>query len=85
MEDNHIQFATFGGGCFWCVEACFKRIKGVLETKVGYCGGEKQNPTYYEVKSGETGHAEVVQVKFDSSVTSYFTLLKAFFLAHDPT
>jgi peptide methionine sulfoxide reductase MsrA len=65
QEQQQVQntaVATFAGGCFWCVEACFKKVKGVLTCTSGYCGGAKENPTYYEVKSGSTGHAEVTQI-----------------------
>ena len=85
MENQQVKLATFGAGCFWCVEACFKRVKGVSKVTSGYCGGHKENPAYEEVKSGVTGHAEVVQIEYDPTVTTYLTLLKAFFKAHDPT
>jgi peptide-methionine (S)-S-oxide reductase len=77
--------ATFGGGCFWCIEAVFERIDGVVEVVSGYAGGTKPDPTYEEVCTGATGHAEVVQVRFDPQRTSYADLLAAFFKAHDPT
>lgn len=80
-----IETATFGAGCFWGVEANFMAIQGVTETSVGYMGGPKKSPTYKEVCTDTTGHAEVVQVKFDPEVVSYTSLLDAFFLLHDPT
>jgi peptide-methionine (S)-S-oxide reductase len=77
--------ATLGGGCFWCLEAVFERIDGVVEVVSGYAGGTKANPTYEEVCTGTTGHAEVVQVRFDPTRISYAGLLEVFFKAHDPT
>lgn len=77
--------ATFGAGCFWCVEAVFLELKGVLSVESGYSGGRIANPTYKEVCSGLTGHAEVVRIVFDSSTISYQELLEVFFTAHDPT
>ena len=77
--------ATFGAGCFWGVEAAFRKIKGVVSTKVGYSGGSSKNPTYKGVCSGRTGHAEVVQVEYDPSKTSYEELLDVFWSVHDPT
>lgn len=79
------ETATFGGGCFWCVEAVFESLKGVESVVSGYAGGRKENPTYKEVCSGSTGHAEVVQVVFDPLVISYADVLEVFFAAHDPT
>ena len=79
------EIATLGGGCFWCTEAVFTELKGVEKLESGYSGGTLQNPTYQEVCSGRTGHAEVVQVTFDPNVISYEELLKIFFTAHDPT
>ena len=80
-----MQIAYFAGGCFWCVEAVFQRIDGVLEVKSGYCNGSTINPTYPQICTGETGHAEVVEVKFDESMISFNDLLKVFFTTHDPT
>ena len=84
-QSNNIEIATLGGGCFWCVEAVFDELKGVQETISGYSGGDKANPTYEEVCTGTTGHAEVVQVKFDSEIVSYREILDVFFSTHDPT
>lgn len=77
--------ATFGAGCFWGVESAFRRVNGVISTTVGYAGGSFPNPTYEHVCSGKTGHAEVVQVEFDSAVVSYDELLAVFWDVHDPT
>ena len=77
--------ATFGAGCFWCVEAIFQQIEGVVLVKSGYEGGTSANPTYEEVCTGTTGHAEVCQIIFDSQKVSYKTLLQAFWESHDPT
>ena len=77
--------ATFGAGCFWGVEAAFRKIKGVVSTTVGYSGGSSKNPAYKDVCSGRTGHAEVVQVEYDPSKTSYEELLNVFWSVHDPT
>jgi peptide-methionine (S)-S-oxide reductase len=79
------ELATLGGGCFWCLEAVFQNLKGVLKVESGYAGGSPPNPTYEQVCSGRTGHAEVVQVTFDPSAISYQELLEVFFATHDPT
>jgi peptide-methionine (S)-S-oxide reductase len=79
------EIATFGAGCFWGVEVAFSRIPGVLETAVGYSNGHTENPTYKDVCTDETGHAEVVQVTFDPSKVTFTNLLDAFFGLHDPT
>ncbi|QYO65404.1 peptide-methionine (S)-S-oxide reductase MsrA [Leptolyngbya sp. 7M] len=80
-----IETATLAAGCFWCVEAVFDDLEGVLDVVSGYSGGYKENPTYQEVCSETTGHAEVVQIKFDPEVLSYADLLRVFFSVHDPT
>jgi peptide-methionine (S)-S-oxide reductase len=77
--------ATFGTGCFWCTEAIFEQMNGVLKVTSGYMGGSKENPTYEEVCTGETGHAECVQVVYEPSKVSYDDLLQVFFQVHDPT
>ena len=85
MTNGSIETATIGGGCFWCTEAVYLALKGVEEVVSGYSGGEAENPTYQEVCTGATGHAEVVQVKFDSDVISFKEVLQIFFATHDPT
>lgn len=77
--------ATFGAGCFWCTEAVFQRLKGVLSVKSGYSGGQTDNPTYREVCNGDTGHAEVTQLEYDPSIITYEELLEVFWKTHDPT
>ena len=79
------ETATFGGGCFWCTEAIFKSLKGVETVESGYSGGKIKNPTYKEVCSGETGHAEVIQITFEPTVISFRELLEVFWETHDPT
>jgi peptide-methionine (S)-S-oxide reductase len=80
-----MELATFGSGCFWCTEAVFQRLKGVEKVVSGYAGGHVVNPTYRQVCSGDTGHAEVIQVQYDPSQTSYEQLLEIFWKTHDPT
>lgn len=80
-----IERAVFGGGCFWCVEAIFSRLRGVESVVSGYAGGLTVDPTYAEVSSGETGHAEVAEIRFDPTVIPYEILLEVFFAMHDPT
>ncbi len=79
------ELATFGGGCFWCMEAVLQRIEGVISVTSGYAGGSTPNPTYEEVCTGDTGHAEVVQVACDPTLITYEELLDVFWQAHDPT
>jgi len=79
------EVATFGEGCFWCSEAIFQSLEGVIKVESGYSGGNIKNPTYREVCSGLTGHAEVVQITYDPEVISYKTLLEVFWQTHDPT
>lgn len=83
--ETNLQTATFGGGCFWCGEAVFQRIPGVKSVVSGFAGGSKENPTYEQVCQGNTGHAEVIQIKFDPAQISYEKLLEVFFEEHDPT
>lgn len=85
MEDTRLQKATFAAGCFWGVEETFRNIKGVVSTLVGYTGGHTENPSYREVCTDTTGHAEAVEVTFDPGVVSFEELLKAFWDSHDPT
>ena len=80
-----MQTAYFAGGCFWCVEAIFQRINGVKELTNGYCNGSTQNPTYEEVCSGQSGHAEVLKIEFDEKQISFTNLLEVFVETHDPT
>ena len=80
-----MQTAYFAGGCFWCVEAIFQRVDGVKELTSGYCNGSTQNPTYEEVCSGQSGHAEVLKIEFDEQQISFTDLLEVFVETHDPT
>jgi len=80
-----VEIATLGGGCFWCTEAVFTELKGVEKVESGYSGGVVPDPTYEQVCTGKTGHAEVIQVTFDPEVISYEEILRVFFAAHDPT
>lgn len=84
-DDFNKETVVFGGGCFWCTEAIFKMLKGIISVEPGYAGGEKVNPTYEEVISGETGHAEVVKIIYNSKIISFDDLLTVFFATHDPT
>jgi peptide-methionine (S)-S-oxide reductase len=84
-SDNNKEIATLAGGCFWCLEAVFDDLRGVEQVESGYSGGNRPNPSYYQVCTGTTGHAEVVQVTFDPQVTSFRELLEVFFTIHDPT
>lgn len=83
--ENQNKIAVFGGGCFWCTEAVFRQLKGVVSVMPGYAGGTKANPTYEEVSTEKTGHAEVSRVEFDPAQISYPDLLTVFFAVHDPT
>ena len=85
MNDRPLELATLGGGCFWCLEAVFEETEGVRSVKSGYAGGHVPDPTYEAVCSGTTGHAEVVQVRFDPAVIPYREILEIFFAIHDPT
>jgi methionine-S-sulfoxide reductase len=84
-EPSRTEVATLAGGCFWCLEAVYENMKGVSKVESGYMGGKDPNPSYRDVCSGGTGHAEVVQVTFDPAVTSFADLLDVFFVIHDPT
>jgi peptide-methionine (S)-S-oxide reductase len=84
-ESKGTELATFGGGCFWCIEAVFESYHGISSVVSGYAGGTKENPSYKEVCSGKTGHAEVVQIEYDPELISYEKLLEIFWNAHDPT
>ena len=79
------EIATLGGGCFWCVEAVFQRIEGVLSVKPGYAGGDIKNPTYKQICTGNTGHAEVAKIEFDPEKITYSQILNVFWQSHDPT
>jgi peptide-methionine (S)-S-oxide reductase len=85
MNQGHTETAVFGGGCFWCLDAQFRLVPGVEKVTSGYAGGKTPNPTYEQVCSDQTGHAEVIQVEFDPTKVSYEDLLRKFFKAHDPT
>ena len=85
MKANNVEKAAFGAGCFWGVEAAFRQIKGVVSTQVGYMGGKMKNPTYEDVCTDETGHAEVVEITYDPKRVSYEKLLEVFWQNHDPT
>ena len=88
-NDKHnkeiLEQATFGAGCFWCVEAIFECLEGVVDVRSGYTGGKIENPTYDDVCSGETGHVEVVQVDFNPQIIGFKRLLDIFWKSHDPT
>ncbi|MSQ46409.1 MAG: peptide-methionine (S)-S-oxide reductase [Ignavibacteria bacterium] len=85
MNENRTELATFGAGCFWGVEEEFRKLQGVISTKVGYLGGNKDNPSYEEICSNETGHAEVVEVTFNCEKINYEQLLNLFWNIHNPT
>tara|TARA_B110000438_G_C15624514_1_gene568075 strand:- start:30 stop:599 length:570 start_codon:yes stop_codon:yes gene_type:complete len=84
-KDELIEQATFGAGCFWCVEAVFEQLDGVLDVRVGYTAGETENPNYEQICTGKTGHAEVIQIDFNPNVISFENLLNVFWKSHDPT
>ena len=84
-DDRTLEVATLGGGCFWCLDAVFRDLRGVTRVESGYMGGQVRRPTYEQVCSGSTGHAEVVRVEFDPAELSYRDLLRIFFTIHDPT
>ena len=85
INQSNLEKATLGAGCFWCIEAAFDQLDGVAKVQSGYAGGHQKNPSYKEVCTGETGHAEVIQVSYDPTIISYETLLEAFWTIHDPT
>jgi peptide-methionine (S)-S-oxide reductase len=85
IATNEVEEATLGAGCFWCVEAIFQRVKGVLAVESGYSGGSVINPTYEQVSTGRTGHAEVIRITFDPTIVSYEAILEVFWHTHDPT
>jgi|SRR3989344_4123986 len=85
MVESNNQIAVFGGGCFWCTEAVFKKLKGVVSVVSGYAGGSAQNPSYSQVSRGITGHAEVIKIEFNPKVVNFRDLLEVFFAMHDPT
>ena len=85
QEGSSMEQITLGAGCFWCVEAVFERIQGVHKVESGYSGGETKDPTYKEICTGKTGHAEVVQLTYDPKIVALETILEVFFKTHDPT
>lgn len=85
MSKEKIEMATLGAGCFWCVEAVFQQLEGVIKVESGYTGGKYPNPTYREVCGGRSGHAEVAQITYDSSIITFTELLEVFWQTHDPT
>lgn len=85
MSESTKKIAVFGGGCFWCTEAIFQKLKGVSSVVSGYAGGKMDNPSYEDVSGGDTGHAEVVKIEFDPHIISFDELLDIFFHVHDPT
>ena len=85
MDNKNLEHAIFGGGCFWCTEAVFQSLRGVESVLPGYAGGEMENPSYEEVGSGRTDHAEVIKIEFDPKQISFRNLLEVFFATHDPT
>lgn len=85
MTNQPTELATLAGGCFWCIEVPFEQLAGVASVTSGYAGGDTENPTYEEVCTGETGHTEVVQIRYDPDEIAYEDLLRVFFTLHDPT
>ncbi|MEM8526378.1 MAG: peptide-methionine (S)-S-oxide reductase MsrA [Bacteroidota bacterium] len=85
LDYSELSIATFAGGCFWCTEAVFERTKGVKDVVSGYTGGQTKNPTYQTIGTGRTGHAEAVEIYYDSTIITYPKLVEIFFVAHDPT
>ncbi len=85
IQPKDISIATLAGGCFWGVEELFRKLDGIVNTEVGYTGGDFENPTYEDLKTAKTGHAEAIQIEFDSSRLSFESLLQYFFRLHDPT
>ncbi|WP_111707870.1 peptide-methionine (S)-S-oxide reductase MsrA [Lutibacter citreus] len=85
MSENKIETAIFANGCFWCTEAIFQLLEGVESVSSGYTGGKLKNPTYKEICTGKTGHAEAIKITYDSNIISYQELLEVFFSTHDPT
>lgn len=85
LQNKQSKIAVFGGGCFWCTEAIFERLRGVLSVTSGYAGGDAEKPSYEQVSGGGTGHAEVIKIEFDPEKISYEDLLTVFFFTHDPT
>jgi len=85
VNEQSVQIATLAGGCFWCIESAFNSVKGIITATSGYMGGQSENATYKQVCVGDTGHAEVVQLRFDTQVISYREVLEIFFSLHNPT
>lgn len=85
MQEKNIEIATLGNGCFWCTEAVFQRVPGVISVESGYSGGDTINPTYKDICTGTTNHAECLRISFDNNILSYEALLKIFWETHDPT
>jgi peptide-methionine (S)-S-oxide reductase len=85
IMENEFKTAVLGGGCFWCLEAVFSHVKGIHFVISGYAGDKEENPTYEQVSSGSTGHAEVIEIKYDPSIISYEDILHIYFSVHDPT
>lgn len=85
IENHRIQNAIFAGGCFWCTEPVFSQLRGVIKVVSGYTGGHTLNPTYRDICEGDTGHAEAIQITYDSTLMDYATLVEIFLTAHDPT